>query len=71
MTVGQKVGLVTFAVFMTEAMIHYNIGVKRNKPVGEKGKFVVPPTGDLLKIGATVAIFSLLNVVIINKLTKS
>lgn len=70
MTKAQTVGLVTFAVFMTEAMIHYNIGVKRNKPADQKGKFVVPPTGDFVKIGVTVAIFSIANVIIINKFSK-
>ncbi len=71
MKTGHKIALVTFAVFMTEAMIHYNIGVKRNKPDEQKGKFVLPPTNDLIKIGITVAVFSTLNGIIIQKLSKS
>lgn len=70
MTHGQKVGLITFGVFMTEAMFHYNVGVKRNKPESEKGKFVLPPTEDFIKIGLTVAAFSLLNGIIVEKLSK-
>ena len=70
MTNGQKIGLITFTVFMAEAMIHYNIGVKRNKPVEQKGKFVLPPKNDLLKIASAVAVFSIVNVIIINKLSK-
>lgn len=70
MTKSQKVGLITFGVFMTEAMIHYNFGTKRNKPDGEKKGFVLPPTADLLKIGATVAVFSILNGIIVEKLSK-
>jgi ABC-type antimicrobial peptide transport system permease subunit len=70
MTKGQQVGLITFGVFMAEAMLHYNYGVKRNKPEEQKAKFVLPPTTDLIKITATVALFSVLNGVIINKLSK-
>ena len=70
MTTGQKIGTITFVVFMTEAMIHYNIGVKRNKTADQKGKFVLQPTTDLIKIGATVDVFSVLNGRIINKLSK-
>ena len=70
MTTGQKIGLITFTVFMAESIIHYNIGVKRNKPEELKGKFALPPAKDLLKITATVAVFSLLNGFIIHKLTN-
>lgn len=65
------VTLVTFGLFMSEAMLHYNYGVKHNKPEGEKGKFVLPPSNDLLKISLTVAIFSLANGIIVSKLLKS
>lgn len=56
------VGLVTFGVFMTEAVIQYNIG--KNGDQKEK-KFGFPPTKDLLKLALTVGIFSYLNGVII------
>ena len=56
---------VTFAVFMAEAMIHYNIGVQKNDP--EK-KIVFPPSNDLLKIIGTVAFFSFLNGYLISKI---
>lgn len=56
---------VTFAIFMAEAMIHYNVGAQKNAP--EK-KVVFPPTNDLLKIVGTVAFFSFLNGYIISKI---
>jgi hypothetical protein len=66
MTKGQKIGLITFGVFMTEAIIHYNVGIHKNS---EDKKFVFPPTSDLIKLGAIVGIFSLINGVLIDKLT--
>lgn len=62
------VALVTFGLFMTEAMLHYNFGVKHNKPEEMKGRFVFPPPVDLAKIAGTVAIFSVANGVIVNKM---
>lgn len=62
------VALVTFGLFMTEAMLHYNFGVKHNKPEEMKGKFVFPPTKDMVKIAGTVALFSVANGIIVNKM---
>ncbi len=56
------VGLVTFGVFMTEAIIQYNIGKNGEK---KDKKFLFPPSKDLLKLAVTVGIFSYLNGVII------
>lgn len=62
-----KVALITFGVFMTEAVVHYNIGA--HKHTTDKS-FKIPPTKDLVKIGAIVAVFSVLNGIVIGKLTK-
>ena len=57
-----KITLITFGVFMTEAIIHYNFGVHRHT---EDKKFKLPPNTDLIKIGGIVAVFSVLNGLII------
>ena len=67
MTKGTKIGLITFGVFMTEAIVHYNIGAHRHT---ETKEWKLPPTNDLVKIGAVVAVFSFINGVLINKLAK-
>jgi hypothetical protein len=53
-----KVAAVTFAVFMTEAILHYNFGAHKHTKDKE---FKLPPTKDLLKIAGVCAVFSLLN----------
>jgi hypothetical protein len=65
------VAMVTFGLFMTEAMLHYNFGVKHNKPEEAEGRFVFPPPKDFAKIGLTVAAFSIANGIIVNKMLKS
>lgn len=62
-----QIGMITFTVFMTEAMIHYNLGVNKGK---EEKKFVIPPVADFVKLAAVVGIFSVINGVLINNLTK-
>ena len=61
----QLATIVTFGVFMTEAIIHYNFGA--HKHTTDK-KFKLPPTKDLAKIAGIVAVFSLLNGYIISKI---
>ena len=65
---GQIVGLVTFGVFMTEAIIHYNIGVNGHK---EQKKFVLPPKDDLIKSAIVTAIFATLNGIIVHRILKA
>ena len=65
MTQGTKIGLITFAVFMTEAIIHYNVGVNKDKV---QKKFILPPTKDFVKLAVVVGIFSIINKAAINKL---
>lgn len=57
-----KIALITFSVFMAEAILHYNIGHNGN---AEKKQFQLPPTNDLIKIGGVVALFSVINGLII------
>ena len=46
------VGMVTFGVFMTEALIHYNTGVA--DVTGQPFKFRIPPANQLLKLALIV-----------------
>lgn len=62
------ISVVTFSVFMTEAIIHYNFGV--HKAATTEKKFVLPPANDMVKLAVTVAAFSILNGIVIAKLTK-
>lgn len=54
-----KVGLITFAVFTTEALIHYNIGARKDPNINE---WVFPPAKDFIKIASVVALFSYISV---------
>lgn len=58
---------VTFGVFMTEALIHYNLGMAE-----AEGKFRLrlPPPKELAKIAAVTGAFSVLSGVLINALPK-
>lgn len=62
-----KIALITFGVFMTEAIVHYNLGSHKHT---EDKTFKLPPTNDLIKIGGVVAIFSVLNGYIIKSLVN-
>ncbi len=59
---------VTFGVFMTEALIHYNLGMAE-----AEGKFRLrlPPPKELAKIAAVTGVFSILSGVLINALPKN
>lgn len=65
---GLIIGGTTFALFMTEAVIHYNMGVSKTEP---NHKFSLPDTNDLIRLGLVVGSFSILNVAIINKFKKA
>jgi hypothetical protein len=62
------IGLVTFGVFMTEALVHYNTGIASAK--GTPWKFGIPNTNELLKLGAIVGVATLTTTFIIDQLRK-
>lgn len=70
---GLIVGGTTFALFMIEAILHYNMGKNYTKNNGEdeKGDFQLPDKKELLKLSLVVGIFSVMNGVIINEVKKS
>lgn len=58
---------VTFGVFMTEAIIHYNMG----KADGEgRFKLQLPPPKEMAKIAVVTGVFSLLSGAAIGSLEK-
>ncbi|MGB5539495.1 MAG: hypothetical protein WBO37_05360 [Gammaproteobacteria bacterium] len=58
---------ITFGVFMTEALIHYNLGMAR-----KEGEFRLrlPPPGELAKIAAVTGTFSLISTVLLSTLER-
>jgi len=71
MKLREKVVLTTFGLFMIEAIFHYNQGKDEcncDKP--EKKKGFLPPTNSLIKIGVIVAVFSVINGVVIKSIEK-
>jgi len=75
----RTVALVTFGLFMTEAILHYNMGVKKTlqdeekkgRSIGiNKYKFKIPPTSQLVELAVVVGIFSLANGFLIDMIQK-
>ena len=58
---------ITFGVFMTEALIHYNMGIAKSE--GEF-KLRLPPAKELAKIAAITGTFSVLSGVLIDSLQR-
>ena len=67
MKLENKIMLTTFALFMTEAIIHYNFGKKDCEKKQEKRGFI-PPTKSLVRLAVVVGAFSFLNSKIIKNL---
>ncbi|MGD8589777.1 MAG: hypothetical protein PVG22_13200 [Chromatiales bacterium] len=61
------VGGITFGVFMTEAIIHYNMGMAE---ADGKFKLRLPPARELAKIAAVTGAFSVLSGVLINTVER-
>ncbi len=58
---------VTFVVFMTEGLIHYNMGMAKS----EGGfKLRMPPPKELAKIAAVTAVFSVASGILIKALPQ-
>lgn len=58
---------ITFGVFMTEAIIHYNMGVSKSN-----GQFRLrlPPARELAKIAAVTGTFSVISGVLVDSLQR-
>ena len=69
---GFVVGATTFALFMTEAVIHFNMGqnYKKHKE-GQRKIFELPDKDELIKLSLIVGAFSVLNGYIVNKVKES
>lgn len=59
---------VTFGVFMTEALVHYNLGMAQSEG---KFKLRLPPPKELAKIAAVTAAFSIASTLIMRALPKN
>lgn len=62
---------ITFGVFMTEALIHYNMGRMREESAeGKQAHFQLPPPKELAKIAAVTGAFSVVSGVLIGALNS-
>jgi len=59
----RKITVITFLVFMVEALVHYNQGLKKNNP--ELDQFIIPDNKQLGKIAITVLAFSVVTSLLI------
>ena len=59
----KKIALITFLVFMVEAIIHYNQGLSAER----KQNFKIPPTKNLIQIAVVVMFFAFINSYLIDK----
>jgi hypothetical protein len=63
---------ITFGVFMTEALIHYNMGrMKEESDEGKQAQFQLPPPKELAKIAAVTGAFSIASGLLIGALSKN
>jgi hypothetical protein len=58
---------ITFGVFMTEAIIHYNMGMAESEG---RFKLRMPPPKELAKIAAVTGAFSIISGLLIKSLPK-
>ncbi len=58
---------ITFGVFMTEAIIHYNMGKAGD---GKKFRIALPPPKELAKIAAVTGVFAMASGVLIGTLER-
>ena len=65
--IGATTFAVTFAMFMAEAIMHYNMGVHKDS---DEKDFVLPPRKDLIKLALLTGLFSVLNGVVVKELSK-
>jgi hypothetical protein len=60
------VAAVTFGVFMTEALVHYNTGIAASN--GTQFKFTIPAGDELVKLGAIVGVATFISTKLIDRL---
>tara|TARA_R110000744_G_scaffold7046_1_gene24200 strand:- start:216 stop:416 length:201 start_codon:yes stop_codon:yes gene_type:complete len=65
MNLPNKIILITFAVFMVEAILHYNLG-KEDCSQRKENEGILPPVNSLLKLALIVGLFSVVNSKLIN-----
>lgn len=54
----KEVAIITFVLFMIEAVLHYNLGAKSENP---NHRMALPPNKQLLQLALMVGIFSFIN----------
>ena len=62
------IATVTFAVFMTEALVHYNTGISAAN--GSPWKFHIPPGDELVKLGLIVGVATMATSLLIDRLRQ-
>jgi len=62
---GAAATAITFGFFMTEAIIHYNMGQKADDPTHT---YALPPMAQLGKLALVVGVFSVLSGAVIGSL---
>lgn len=62
------IALVTFGVFMTEALVHYNTGIAAAH--GKPWKFNIPSGDELIKLGMIVGVATTATTLIIGYLRE-
>ncbi len=71
MKLREKIALTTFGLFMVEAIMHYNLGKDDCKcEESKKPRGFIPPTKALVNLALIVGVFSVINGVLVDKLTK-
>ena len=61
-----KATLITFTLFGTEALLHYNIGHNKDS----KFEFIMPPIKDIIKLLGVVMLVSIINQYLVKKYTS-
>lgn len=62
----KNITLITFGVFMTEAILHYNLG-KEDVIEKKENQGWLPPSDSLIRLAILVSIFSFINTALIKK----
>jgi hypothetical protein len=70
MKLREKIALTTFGLFMVEAIMHYNLGKNDCKCEEKKPRGFIPPIKSLIDVAVIVGVFSVVNGVILEKITK-